>query len=1140
VLVTLGIGREGLIVGLATAQDEVRNFRKPILMVETGGHHARVRSLIWQDDFTLLSGGEDKVVKVWDFHDGVRLARSIRPPIWRGPGGTIYALAMTKPDAQGQSYLATGGYGVEIRRGDLTIFRVPGIDQGASGGGRIPTGETIARLLSPPEDQPQQIGHRNSVFCLAFDPTGRTLASGSKDAAAPVVLWDVPAFRPRLVLQGHTREVLTLAFSPDGQRLATAGADGSVRLWDVATGAMVDMRAGNVRQPVPINTLAFSPDGQSIVVGRELGDLYRFDARGLSQVPPIQLPTLPAQGPVEFLTYSPDGKRLAVSIKSDKLDRLEPMALSCDVEVRAMPQGNVIRRWQVPGLVYSLAFSPLGDRLAYSGGTAQSIFVQDTTNLESSPRELKGQGSTPFDLGFTANSEVLGFTRNLFDPANPPRTYEAFDLARRRSLNVSRDQLRRGIDTFGGWSLRGSILNYRLEAVHQDGRRWAFDLSPETERNWWSHTMIPPGPKHPRPTVAVGCESGVVVYDLETGRRTRVFAGHSSPVVSVVPSPDGRWLASSSLDQTMLLYSLDGCDTRPAFGATFQRRPDQVWVVTRVEPRSFAAAMGLIAGDLILKAGIALGQAPPTYYTPENLAEFVGMVDELRPGLDTIALWVRRTVWIPSLGAFEVQMPPMPSTKRNNAALSLMLGTDKEWVFWTPQGFYDTSIEGDSRFLGWHVNSDFRSTRPTDFVPIGTYARTMNQPRILDRLWEGGSLDQALQQAALPAETPTPERQASLERPPRIIFTSVEGGIRLPAPGVVWLVTVPNPRLGLSIQAEGTSRIGTRRVIFDERVLELRPIEAAIPAITENLQVTLVPRRRVRLAVEAASERGTKRTETMDMVYMPPADAAPVPKVEPRLVVLSIGVNRTPNEALLPPVAFADKDAEELARFLSAHLISPDGSRSLQNPKEDQMVLTAEKASERSINQALDRLGEWLRTKRLRKGDIVALVITAHLLEFDRMSVIAASDTDAARKPVPRPVIFARDISERLGELTDYGCRVVLFLDGVHELPNNGLRSSIKSWVRELQRERRVITLVASREGSSGVDVPSQHGFFALGVTRVFQQVVAAGKAGNEPYTLEEFGTAVRQMVLDLSGRQQEAFAYYPRGVPQDSLFARP
>src|SRR5262249_46172534 len=154
-------------------------------------------------------------------------------------------------------------------------------------------------------------------------------------------------------------------------------------------------------------------------------------------------------------------------------------------------------------------------------------------------------------------------------------------------------------------------------------------------------------------------------------------------------------------------------------------------------------------------------------------------------------------------------------------------------------------------------------------------------------------------------------------------------------------------------------------------------------------------------------------------------------------------------------------------------------------------------------------------------------VIAAHVLEFDGMATIAAVDTDPAGRPSPGPLVPAREVSERLGELADYGCRVVVLLDGVHELPSDAFRSTIKPWVRDLQRQRRVITFVASREGPSLLDARAQHGLFALGVTRAFEQAVAAGKAPGQAYTLEEFGRAVRQMVLDLSGRQQEAFPYF-------------
>jgi hypothetical protein len=215
--------------------------------------------------------------------------------------------------------------------------------------------------------------------------------------------------------------------------------------------------------------------------------------------------------------------------------------------------------------------------LAYSCGPAHAIYIQDFPEdaaLRGPPQELRGAGSTPFDLGFSNESHIVGFTRARLDAANLPGLYEGFDLDQHRSRIVPRDQLpHRAIREHGGWTLEPAPNPPRLEAAHADGRRWRVELDPATERLAWSWTLVPPGPGHPRPTTAVGTEAGVALFDLETGRRTRAFTGHSAPVVSLAPAPDGRWLASSSLDQTVMLYPLAGCDTRPGLGATFRPGP---------------------------------------------------------------------------------------------------------------------------------------------------------------------------------------------------------------------------------------------------------------------------------------------------------------------------------------------------------------------------------------------------------------------------------------------------------------------------------------------------------------------------------------------------------------------------------------
>ena len=114
----------------------------------------------------------------------------------------------------------------------------------------------------------------NSVVHWAASATGPWLAGNDYDAG--IVIWEAASGRWLQRLMGHkafygdgaTDGVTALTFSPNTDLLASGGADGTVRLWDPATGAEVrrfDVSAGS------ITDLAFSADGRYLAASTSAG-----------------------------------------------------------------------------------------------------------------------------------------------------------------------------------------------------------------------------------------------------------------------------------------------------------------------------------------------------------------------------------------------------------------------------------------------------------------------------------------------------------------------------------------------------------------------------------------------------------------------------------------------------------------------------------------------------------------------------------------------------------------------------------------------------------------------------------------------------------------------------------------------------
>ncbi|MFM9965243.1 MAG: WD40 repeat domain-containing protein [Planctomycetaceae bacterium] len=91
-----------------------------------------------------------------------------------------------------------------------------------------------AALPSAQGIHPRVRGPASAVNAVAFSPDGELLASGHDDGS--IRLWDAATGRELQQLTGHQDYVRSVSFSPDGARLASGSDDGTIRLWEVATG----------------------------------------------------------------------------------------------------------------------------------------------------------------------------------------------------------------------------------------------------------------------------------------------------------------------------------------------------------------------------------------------------------------------------------------------------------------------------------------------------------------------------------------------------------------------------------------------------------------------------------------------------------------------------------------------------------------------------------------------------------------------------------------------------------------------------------------------------------------------------------------------------------------------------------------
>jgi WD40 repeat protein len=556
--------------------------------------------------------------------------------------------------------------------------------------------------------------HEGSIRRIGVDAACRRMVTGAEDKTAR--LWELPqngVGDPKLlhVLRvpigtGKDGEVYAVALSSDGRFVAAGGwdvfgeqtHDNGVYIFDAETGKLL-RRLGKLTKV--IGHLTFSPDGKYLAATLWREGLRVWETTGWRLVREDK----DYGGESYGAAFGPGGELYTVAFDGS-LRRYGP-GFSLEAKVKTLGGKEP----------FSVAVHPKGDRVAVGFNDSAAVEVYDTMDLKRLfAAETSGVNNAHLSSVAWSSDGALLYAggRDPNDKDNRLRIWDQEGHGKGRDVNVGR------------YSTITQLLPCP-EAIAVAAAYPAFGLITENgERRVWQEAAGPVMSEKIGANFPVSNDGSKVLFGLEVGGNRPVLFNLAAGRLTEDAKPGGGLFVPDT--KSLKLADWKDNEKPKLSGKPLELQQYELSRSVAIAPdhRSF-----VLGTDWWLRAYSKDGKELLWSIAAPSGADGVNIPHD---GKFVVAAYGDGTIRWHRL-----------SDGKEVLALFVNAKT-REWVLWTPQGYYTSSVNGD-QMVGWHLNKGWKQAG--EFVTAARLKKHLYRPDIVKRAFELADAEAAVREAGL-------------------------------------------------------------------------------------------------------------------------------------------------------------------------------------------------------------------------------------------------------------------------------------------------------------------------------------------------------------------------------------------------------